>query len=79
MVLNMLVPSLLISAPLVGITHEISSPHYLQSNGFAEACVKSVKPALQHAMYSGIDLQLTLLVLQATPIDAKFPSPTYPL
>ena len=30
-----------------GITHETSSLHYPQSNGFAEACVKSVKHALQ--------------------------------
>ena len=30
-----------------GITHETSSPHYPQSNGFAEVCVKSVKHALQ--------------------------------
>ena len=29
-----------------GITHEISSPHYLQLNRFAETCVKSVKNAL---------------------------------
>ena len=46
-----------------GITHETSSPHYPQSNGFAEACVKSVKHVLQHAKYSGRDLQLTLLAL----------------
>ena len=59
-----------------GITHETSSPHYLQSNGFAEECVKSVKHVLQHAKYSSANPQLTLLVLQATPIDAKLPSPT---
>ena len=46
-----------------GITHETSSPHYPQSNGFAEACVKSVKHALHHAKYSGADPQLTLLAL----------------
>ena len=57
------------------ITHESLSPHYPQSNGFAEACVKSVKHALQCAKYSSADLQLMLLALQATPIDAKFPSP----
>ena len=38
------------------ITHETSSPHYLQSNGFAEACVKSVKHALQHDKYSSANL-----------------------
>ena len=29
--------------------------HYPQSNGFAEACIKSVKHALQPAKYSGAD------------------------
>ena len=38
-------------------------------------CVKSVKHALQCTKYSSVDLQLALLVLQATPIDAKLPSP----
>ena len=47
----------------MGITHETSSPHYPISNGFAEACVKSVRHALQHAKYSGANPQLTLLVL----------------
>ena len=50
-----------------GITHKTSSPHYLQSNGFAEACVKSVNHTLHCTKYSGADPQLTLLVLQATP------------
>ena len=58
-----------------GITHETSSPHYPQSNGFAEASVKSVKHALQHTKDSSANLQLTLLALLATPIDAKLPSP----
>ena len=29
------------------ITHETSSPHYPQPNGFAKACVKTIKHALQ--------------------------------
>ena len=74
-VCNMQVPSLLIFVPLGVLTHEILSPHYPQSNVFAEACVKSVKHALQHAKYSGANLQLALLALGATPIDAKLPSP----
>ena len=37
--------------------------------------MKSVKHALQCTKYSGTDPQLTLLALQATPIDAKLPSP----
>ena len=44
-----------------GITHETSSPHYLQSNGSAEACVKSMKHALQCAKYTSANPQLSLL------------------
>ena len=44
-------------------THETSSPHYPQLNGFAKACVKSMKHALQCAKYSGADPQLALLAL----------------
>ena len=58
-----------------GITHETSSPHYLQSNGFTKACVKSMKHALQCTKYSSTDPQLALLVLQAIPINTKLPSP----
>ena len=58
-----------------GISHETSSLHYLQSNGFAEACVKSAKHALQWAKCSGADPHLALLALQAMPIDSKLPSP----
>ena len=46
-----------------GISHKTSSPHYLQSNGFAEVCVKSAKHALQRAKYSGADPHLALLAL----------------
>ena len=58
-----------------GTTHETSSPHYPQSNGFAEACIKSVKHTLQWAKYSSADPYLALLALWATPIDTKLPSP----
>ena len=58
-----------------GISHETSSLHYPQSNGFAEACVKSAKHALQPAKYSGANLHLALLALQAMPIDSKLPPP----
>ena len=46
-----------------GITHETSSLHYPQSNGFAEACVKSIKHALQQAKYSSANPHLALLAL----------------
>ena len=58
-----------------GISHETSSLHYPQSNGFAEACVKSVKHALQWAKYSSANPHLALLALWATPINTKLPSP----
>ena len=58
-----------------GISHETSSPHYPQSNGFAKACVKSDKHALQQAKYSSADPHLALLALWAMPIDSKLPSP----
>ena len=58
-----------------GISHKTSSPHYLQSNRFAEACVKSAKHALQRAKYSGADPHLALLALQVMPINSKLPSP----
>ena len=58
-----------------GITHKTSSLHYPQANRFAEACTKSIKHALQQVKYSGADPQLTLLALQATPINTKLPSP----
>ena len=58
-----------------GISHETSSPHYPQSNGFAEACIKSVKHALQQGKYSSANPHLALLALQATPINTKLPSP----
>ena len=58
-----------------GTSHKTSSPHYPQCNGFAEACVKSAKHALQWAKYSGAIPHLALLALRATPIDSKLPSP----
>ena len=73
MVLNMLVPNLPISA-LLGVSP--MRPQALTIHNqmrFVEACVKSVKHALQCAKCSGANLQLTLLALQTNPIDAKLP------
>ena len=49
-----------------GFTHETSSPHYPQSNGFAESCVKIVKHTLQHAKYSGTCPRIALQHLKAS-------------
>ena len=59
-----------------GFTHETSSPHYPQSNGFAESCVKIVKHTLQHAKCSDKNPRIALQHLKATPVDAKLPSPS---
>ena len=58
----------------VGFTHEISSLHYPQSNGFAESGVKIVKHTLQHARYSGINPWIAIQHLKATLIEAQLPS-----
>ena len=55
--------------------HITLSPHHPASNGFAESMVKIVKTALTKAKYSGNDLQLALLALCSTPVDAHLPSP----
>ena len=55
-------------------THETWSPHYPQSNRFAESCVKIVKHTLQHAKYSGTNPRITLQHLKVSPVDAKLPS-----
>ena len=58
-----------------GFTHETSSQHYPQSNGFAESCVKIVKHTLQHAKYSGVNPRIALQYIKATLVDAKLCSP----
>ena len=53
------------------ITHVTSSPHYARSNGLAERYVRYTKATLKKS--SG--MQLALLNIRATPVDAKLPSP----
>lgn len=55
--------------------HITSSPHYPQSNGFAERMVGVVKSALKKAKQSGNDPQMSLLCLRSTPLDNRTPSP----
>ena len=49
-----------------------SSPHYARSNGLAERYVRYIKATLKKSS----DMQLALLNIRATPVDAKLPSPT---
>ena len=57
------------------IKHVTSSPHYARSNGFIERHVKHIKPIIRKAKQSKDDIQLALLNVRATPLDANMPSP----
>ena len=48
-----------------------SSPHYARSNGLAERYVRYIKGTLKKSS----DMQLALLNIRATPVDANLPSP----
>ena len=54
-----------------GITHVTSSPHYARSKGLAERYVRYIKGTLKKSS----DMQLALLNIRATPVDANLPSP----
>ena len=54
--------------------HVTSSPHYPQSNSFIERRVQTVKHTLKKVGHRS-DVQMALLVLRATPIDSRLPSP----
>ena len=53
---------------LYEIKHSMSSPHYHQANGMAEAAVKQAKRILKVAKMSGRDPYLALLDLRNTPL-----------
>ena len=58
-----------------GFDHVTSSPHYPQSNGFIERQIQTVKATMKKVAMTKSDLQMTLLVLRATPVDSHLPSP----
>ncbi|XP_011670764.1 uncharacterized protein K02A2.6-like [Strongylocentrotus purpuratus] len=58
-----------------GFSHVTSSPHYPRSNGFIERMIQTVKNTLKKAKVSGIDPNMALLCIRATPIDSRIPSP----
>ena len=58
-----------------GFKHTTSSPHYPQSNGFAERMVGTVKKTIKKCIAAGEDIELALLLLRTTPIANNLPSP----
>ena len=57
------------------ISHVTSSPNYARSNGFIERHVKHIKPIIKKTIKCKQDIQQALLIIRATPIDSKVPSP----
>lgn len=60
---------------LYSFNHITTSPHYLQSNGFIERNVQTVKYLLQKCKEFGSDPHLAMLCLQTTPINHNLSSP----
>ena len=52
------------------IEHVTSSPRYPRSNGFIERHVKHIKPLIKKTKKQKEDIQLALLNIRATPLDA---------
>ena len=60
---------------LFQIDHITSSPHYHQSNRFAESMVKLPKKLMQHSTLDGKPWNYRLLEFKCTPISGTLPSP----
>ena len=60
---------------LFQIDHITSSPHFPQSNGFAESMVKLSKKLMEHSTLGGKPWNYRLLEFRFTPISGTFPSP----
>ena len=58
-----------------GIKHTTSSPWHAQSNGYIECQIHYLKPIMKKCMKSGRDVNLVLLNVRATTLDAKLPGP----
>ena len=57
------------------VDHITSSPHYPQSNGFAEALVGIIKKLMEKSMKDGKPWNYGLMQYRTTPISATLPSP----
>ena len=57
------------------VSHITSSPHYPQSNGFAEALVGIAKKLMEKSVKDGKPWNYSLMQYRTTPISANLPSP----
>ena len=57
------------------IKHTTSSPHYSKSNGFIERQIRWIKPMIKKCLKNNQSINKALLIIRATPIDSKVPSP----
>ena len=60
---------------LLQIQHTISSPHFPQSNGFAEAMVKTAKKLMDCSTLQEKPWNFGLMEYRCTPLTANIPSP----
>ena len=64
---------------LLQIQHITSSPHFPQSNGFAEAMVKIAQKFMDHSTLQEKHWNFGLMEYRCTPLTANIPSPLEPL
>ena len=57
------------------VDHITSSPHYLQSNGFAETLVGITKKLMEKSVKEGKPWNYGLMQYRTTPISSTLPSP----
>ena len=57
------------------VNHVTSSPHYLHSNGFAEALVGITKKLMEKSVKDGKPWNCGLMQYRTTPISSILPSP----
>lgn len=55
--------------------HIMSSPHYLQSNGFIENMMQTAKQSIRKCAAVGHDPRLAMLIYKATPLTSSMTSP----
>ena len=63
-------------AACYGFTHNTTSPHYAQANGFVERQVQTIKKLFTKSRETGTDPHLAMLNLRTTPLDHNIASPS---